>query len=127
MGDVEHSDSDVEDTPKQNNDLEDEENGSEPINNMEYSDSEKEREIDDGKDEEETNENDCDEKEDSKEEKSMGVERCERGVYKHRNRWQLQKYLNKKDRHISYYKTLAEANEASIIFHESLSETGDWV
>merc|ERR1712157_217598 len=108
------------DTPQQNNDLEDEENGSEHINNMEYSDSEKERKIDDEKDEEETNENDCDENEDIEEDKSKGVERRERGVSKNGNRWLLQKFVNKKQRHIANYKTLAEANEASIIFHESL-------
>merc|ERR1712157_43721 len=126
--DVEHSDSDVEDTPQQNNDLEDESIGSEPVNNMECLDSEKERKIDDEKDEQDTNENDCDDNEDSEEEKSKGVERRERGVTKHpTNRWLLQKWVNKKHRHIAYYKTLAEANKASIIFHESLSETGDWV
>merc|ERR1712157_31055 len=97
------------DTPKQNNDLEDESIGSEPINNMECLDSEKEREIDDEKDEQETNENDCDEKEDSEEEKSKGVERRERGVYKKGNRWLLQKYFDKKLRYIACYETLAEA------------------
>merc|ERR1712157_576988 len=114
-----------EDAPQQNNDLENESIGSGPINNMECLDSEKEREIDDEKDEQETNENDCDEKEDSKEEKSKGVERRERGVYKNGNRWELSKYLNKKIKHIARYKTLAEANKASIIFHDVLSPNGD--
>merc|ERR1712115_258684 len=57
---------------------------------------------------------------------SKGVDWRERGVSAHGNRWLLQQKVNKKSRHIAYYKTLAEANEASIIFHESLSETGDW-
>merc|ERR1712157_589302 len=46
------------DTPKQNNDLEDEKNGTEPKNNTECLDSEKERKIVNEKDEQETNEND---------------------------------------------------------------------
>merc|ERR1712157_440857 len=86
---MEYSDSDVEGTLKTNNDLVDERNGSEYTNNAECSESEKEREIDDEKDEQETNENDCDEKDDSKEEKSKGVDWRERGVYKYRNRWLL--------------------------------------
>merc|ERR1712157_164201 len=56
----------------------------------------------------------------TKEEKSKGVEQCERGVYKHRNRWQLRKMVNKKNKYIAEYKTLAEANEASIIFHKEI-------
>merc|ERR1712157_502319 len=45
-------------TPKQSNDLENEKNGSEPKNNTECLDSEKERKIVNEKDEQETNEND---------------------------------------------------------------------
>merc|ERR1712157_545395 len=54
-----------------------------------------------------------------------GVDWRERGVCKAGNRWRLQKYINKKQKQIAKYETLAEANKASIIFHDILSPNGD--
>ena len=56
---------------------------------MECSNSEKEPNVDDEKDKQETKENDYDDTEDRKEEKSKGVEQRERGVSKSCNWWCL--------------------------------------